>query len=115
MGDADYTKDRTERLDYAHDFSKRLNSGETISSIEALEVRIYNASTDVSGEFGTPASTAIVSGTEVLFELDEASSASDQQHRWYNVYICVLTSDNDRKTAARNSEGDYPTLRVHQQ
>lgn len=111
----EYTKDRTERLDYAHDFAPKLGNGEVLSSIQDLEIRRLTSKTDVSSEFGDPAATALISGDEVYFELDEASQSSYQNQSFYRVYIRVLTSDNDLKTASRNAEGDYPLLRVHQQ
>lgn len=108
---ADFVKQRSERLDFAVDFSSRLNRGEVLDTIQTFRIVKRFEDTDLSSEFDPTNET--ISGDEVLFELHEASSG-DQTPGLYQIRIDVLTSDSDIKTA-KGPVDNLPTLEVTQQ
>lgn len=91
-------KHRDESEVYEIDFTNRLASGETISSVTALHVRKRNATSkdwaNVSAEFGAPSGVINGTGKKVSFTLG-AAAANEQLRGDYIVYCEVVTNTGE--------------------
>lgn len=94
---ADLTKDREESLKLAVDFSDALDDGDSLSSVDAVEITKQAASesswTDVSTEFGSP--TGTISGDTVNVTLGPASGTDQDPAPRYILRVTVSTANGE--------------------
>lgn len=93
-----FTKHRKQEDTWTSDFSDALPSGESIQSVDAVQVVKHGTGSweDVSSEFGALSGTADGSGG-VQFTLTEAGQADHQDPPEHYVVFIQVTTGNSRK------------------
>lgn len=107
---ATWSKHRRSEIDRSADFTNVLNSTETISSVNSIEITRYGRTVDLSTEFGSPTGTPSTGGKLVDFTLGASTDSAHQERGTYQVLVEARSSEGEDVVA--DDRGSIPTLYV---